>query len=172
MEAGSRPGSARDAFVAELRHWRKLRGLSQKQLAARMGYDASYISKIEGRHLRPTEDFARRADAVLRAGTTIWRRWRDFDDSQRSAGRPTPRPLLPALSAGHLVVDHDEARLRYGDRLYHALVRRRLTNLTDAPITRFLVRVAVDRFPEDSARSNRFYHEHPLTLDELDLRAR
>ena len=45
---------ATDAFASELRHWRELRGLSQKRLAAAICYDASYISKIESGQQRPS----------------------------------------------------------------------------------------------------------------------
>jgi hypothetical protein len=51
-------------------------------------------------------------------------------------------------------------------------MRKTLTNLTEAPISRFLIRVAVDRYPEDPDRSNAYYRSNPLTLAELDLRAR
>ncbi len=187
MNAGSQPRApgARDTFIAELQHWRKLRGLSQKQLAVQMGYDPSYISKIEGGHHRPTEGFAKRADTVLHAGLTILRRWREYDASERAAvvaRRAAARdcedtteaagePAHTGLTPGQLLVEHDEARLRYTAGTYHALMRKTLTNLTDAPITRFLIRVAVDRFPEDPSRSNRYYRENPLTLAELDLTA-
>lgn len=190
MSAGSQPSAAEpwDTFVAELQHWRRLRGLSQKQLAGRMGYDPSYISKIEGGRQRPTAGFARRADEVLHAGRTIWRRWQEYETRPTStAGTPgtprtagTPRaagtvgPLAGAGTAGTaptVLVEHDEALLTYVAGDYQAVMRKRLTNLTEAPITRFPIRVAVDRFPDDPARSNRFYREHPLTLAELDLRA-
>ncbi len=187
MNAGSQPRApgARDTFIAELQHWRKLRGLSQKQLAVQMGYDPSHISKIEGGHHRPTEGFAKRADTVLHAWLTILRRWREYDASERAAvvaRRAAARdcedttegagePAHTGLTPGQLLVEHDEARLRYTAGTYHALMRKTLANLTDAPITRFLIRVAVDRFPEDPSRSNRYYRENPLTLAELDLTA-
>jgi transcriptional regulator with XRE-family HTH domain len=186
MSAGPPPSpyGAGKIFIDELQHWRRLRGLSQKQLASQMGYDRSYVSKIEGGHHRPTEDFARRADSVLHAGKTIWRRWCEYDASKRTesapaaeatgpAGRPViPEPRLAGLAPGQLLVEHDQARLRYRAGRYEAVMRKILTNLTDAPITRYLIRVAVDRYPDDPVRSNRYYREHPLTLEELDLGAR
>src|SRR5206468_1386436 len=39
------------------------------------------------------------------------------------------------------------------------------------PVTRYLVRVAVDKFPGEPVRSNRYYREHPLTWEELGLAA-
>jgi transcriptional regulator with XRE-family HTH domain len=39
-----------EAFIAELKHWRDVRGLSQSVLAKRVGYTPSYISKVEHGH--------------------------------------------------------------------------------------------------------------------------
>jgi ribosome-binding protein aMBF1 (putative translation factor) len=52
-------------FVAELQHWRDVRGLARKALSERMSYDQSYVGKVESGSARPTDDFARRADEVL-----------------------------------------------------------------------------------------------------------
>src|SRR5689334_1751871 len=77
---------AADAFAAALVQWRAERGLSKKRLAAEMGFDPSYISHIEARRHRPTEDFARRAESVLRAGGMIWQRFREYEDARVNAG--------------------------------------------------------------------------------------
>lgn len=50
-------------------------------------------------------------------------------------------------------------------------MRKRITNVGDAPVTRFFIRVAVDRYPNDP-RSNEFHRANPLTLEELGLEAR
>src|SRR5947207_15204797 len=71
---------ASDAFVAELTRWRIERGMSKKQLAAAMGFDASYVSHVEARRHRPTEDFARRAEIVLQAGGAIWQHFREYEE--------------------------------------------------------------------------------------------
>ena len=59
---------AADAFAATLLEWRAKRGLSKKQLAAVMGFDPSYVSHVEARRHRPTEDFARRQPMVFFLG--------------------------------------------------------------------------------------------------------
>jgi len=69
---------AADEFASALMHWRSERGMSKKQLAAEMGFDPSYVSHVEARRHRPTEDFARRAEAVLASGGVIWQRFRDY----------------------------------------------------------------------------------------------
>src|SRR6476660_5565367 len=75
------------AFAAELSRWRVERGLTKKHLAAEMGFDPSYVSHVEaGRH-RPTEDFARRAEAALGSRGAIWRRFRQYEDLRLSANR-------------------------------------------------------------------------------------
>src|SRR5256886_15597448 len=88
---------AADAFAAELARWRTERGLSKKQLANQMGFDPSYVSHVEGRRHRPTEDFARRAEAVLQADGAIWARFTEYEEPRR------PRSVVGA-GAGPAVV--------------------------------------------------------------------
>lgn len=155
-----------EAFAAEVAYWREVRGHSKKRLAQAMGFDPSYVSHVEsGRH-RPTEDFARRADEVLNAGKVIWRRWEEYDASRRQHGpRPPTREQRareePSAAGCSLIVAHDDAQLRYAGGVYHLTMRRRLRNVGTEPITRFLVRVSVDRYPGEPERSNRLYREHP-----------
>ncbi|MGH8934093.1 MAG: peptide deformylase [Egibacteraceae bacterium] len=166
-----------EAFAAEVAYWREVRGHSMKKLAHAMGFDPSYVSHVEsGRH-RPTEDFARRADEALNAGKAIWRRWQDYDTARRHQGPPQPAREQrvreqPAAPGCGLIVEHDDAELRYAGGAYHLTMRRRLRNAGTEPITRFLARVSVDRFPGEPERSNRLYREHPLTWEELGLAAR
>lgn len=167
---------AAEEFAAELARWRVERGLSKKQLAAKMGFDPSYVSHVEGRRHRPTEDFARRAEAVLQANGVIWRRFQEYDESRQSRGQaaavkdpPVPDQWLPPGTG--LVVDHEVASLIYREGTYRYVIRRRLYNAGTEPVTRYLVRISVDRYPHDPARSNRYHRDHPLTLTELDFKA-
>lgn len=166
-----------EAFAAEVAHWREVRGKSKKKLAEAMGFDPSYVSHIEcGRH-RPTEDFAKRADEVLNAGKAIWRRWQEYDAARRSHGSQPPahEPHAreqPAASSASLIVEHDDAELRYADGVYYLAMRRRLVNVGNEPITRFLMRISVDRYPGQPERSNRLYRKRPLTWEELNLTTR
>ena len=94
MSTGDAPAQrASDAFVAELARWRQHRGMSKKQLAAAMGFDPSYVSHVEARRHRPTEDFARRAEAVLHADGAVWQRYREYDDLR---AQPRVRPVRSA----------------------------------------------------------------------------
>jgi transcriptional regulator with XRE-family HTH domain len=168
---------AAEAFATELARWRVDRGMTKKQLAARMGFDPSYISHIEGRRHRPTEDFARRAEAVLNAGGSIWRRFQEFDEARQARGPVTLLAREPAIPTQWLppgtglVVELEEAQLTYRDGMYYVVVRRALYNAGNEPVTRYLVRVAVDRYPGQPARSNEHHRSHPLSIEELELTA-
>jgi len=168
---------AAETFVAELQHWRDVAGLARKRLSEKMGYDPSYVGKVESGGARPTEDFARRADQTLHAGGAIVRRWKEYDLAARRAGRhdqvdePIPVQPMPQPASG-LVVEHDHAELRYAEGKYHPVQRRRIRNVGVEPVTRYLIRISVDRHPGDPERSNELYREDPLTWDELALYAR
>src|SRR6266498_636988 len=93
---------AAETFAAELALWRVERGLSKKQLAARMGFDPSYVSHVEGRRHKPTEDFARRAEAVLGAGGMIWQRFQEYDELRHARSSAVHRdPHDPSGSNRH-----------------------------------------------------------------------
>lgn len=166
---------AAESFAAELARQRVERGMTKKQLAARMGFDPSYISHVEGRRHRPTEDFARRAEAVLNASGAIWQRFQEYDELRQAKANqahrdpPAPEQWMPPGTG--LIVEQEIASLSHRDDKYHLVIRRDLYNAGTEPVTRYLMRVAVDRFPNDPSRSNRHHREHPLTFDELDLRA-
>jgi transcriptional regulator with XRE-family HTH domain len=168
---------AAEAFAAELAYWREVRGFSKKKLASTMGFDPSYVSHIEsGRH-PPTEDFTTRAEKTLNSGQALWRRWQEYEAARhtkrRQAERREPRVTgqLNAPGTG-LIVEHDDAYLRYTEAVYHLTMRRLLINAGNEPITRFLMRISVDRYPSEPERSNQLYREHPLTWGELNLTAR
>lgn len=161
-----------DAFVSELKHWRDVRGHSQTRLAKLMGFDRSYVSKIETGGERAPASFAKRADAVLNTGGALLRAWRESEASQADSSDSRPSPAADETDlAASLVVIHDHARLTYDGRTYTATQRRQLLNGGTEPVTQYLVRIAVDRYPESPGRSNEHYRRNPLTWQELDLRA-
>jgi peptide deformylase len=159
------------AFAAELAQWRQERGLTKKQLAGQMGFDPSYVSHVEGRRHRPTEDFAKRAEAVLRAGGAIWQRFTEYDQirqARRNGGTGSEHWLPPGAG---LVVERESASLTFVDGVYHCSIRRALFNTGPEPITRYPIKISVDRYPGNPQTSNEFYRRHPLTMDELHLSA-
>jgi peptide deformylase len=170
-------GALSEAFIAELKHWREVAGVSQKGLAKLTGYTPSYLSKVERGGLVPSRQFTEAADQHLHAGHAILRRWKALQEATRSAVVPSPRrpeqtseDLLSTLSAT-LVVEHEDARLSYANGVFRSTIRRQLTNVGDQPVTRYLIRIAVDRYPGDPERSNKLYREHPLTWEEICLAA-
>ena len=135
----------------------------------------SYVSHVEsGRH-KPTEEFTRLADDKLQAEKAIWRRYLAYERARRAGGgQPAPPPQrvdLPYASGSALVVEHDQARLDYDGANYRLTMRRRLLNTGSEPITRYLIRISVDRYPGDPEVSNAHYRANPLTWDELALTA-
>ncbi|MGA4840534.1 helix-turn-helix domain-containing protein [Streptomyces sp. G45] len=168
---------AAEDFAAEVARWREVRGMSKRALALAMGFDPSYVSHVEsGRH-KPTEEFARLADEHLNAGKAIWRRWCDYEQARtRTRRQPAAPPAQrrheqPYATGSALVVEHDAARLQYDGHSYRLTMRRLLRNTGDEPVTRYLIRISVDRYPGDPEQSNAHYRVHPLTWDELDLTA-
>jgi transcriptional regulator with XRE-family HTH domain len=176
MGAGESPVQrASLEFVAELTRWRVERGLSKKQLAAAMGFDPSYVSHVEARRHRPTEDFARRAETILQTDGTLWERYRNYDELRMGA-RLASR-LAGAADAWlppgtGLVVDKEVANLTHAGAEFRCTVRRSLYNAGPDPVTRYPVRIAVDRFPEEPERSNSHHRQYPLSWEEVALTAR
>jgi peptide deformylase len=164
---------AADQFVTALARFRVERGMTKKQLAARMGFDPSYVSHVEGRRHKPTEDFARRAEAVLAAGGAIWQSFQEYDELRHARNAPPHRdPPVPTqwLPPGTgLVVEREFAELKYIGNAYRCRIRRSLYNAANEPVTRYLMKIAVDRYPHDTSGSNRHHREHPLAWDELDI---
>ncbi len=160
---------ASEEFSAQLTRWRTERGLTKRALATGMGFDPSYVSHIEARRYRPTEDFARRAENVLRAGGEIWASYATYEALRQSAA-----PVVPATGGGGwavpgtgLVVEREQAACGLRDGVYHVRVRRHLYNAGAEPVVRYPVRIRVDRHPAHPRRSARVHHGDPLTVEEL-----
>jgi peptide deformylase len=165
-----------DPFIGELKRWRDVRGFSQSALAKAVGYTPSYVSKVESGHQKPSGEFAENADRVLNAGGALRRVFRE-SESQRSESVPTPRhgqERGTSNSDGQplsLLVEHEDSSLYYDGSVYRATQRRQIFNASEDPITRYLIRISVDRYPGNPERSNQLYRENPLTWDELGLTA-
>ncbi|WP_194817998.1 peptide deformylase [Nocardia sp. XZ_19_385] len=168
---GNEPtGPQLNVFALELRHWRDVRGLSRNALATKLGYSRPYVSKIESGSEKPSRDFAGRAVATLQTGGALRAAFAEFA-ATRTAPVRAPDAAELTDAAGSLVVEHDDASLSFDGHTYRLIQRRRLINGGTEPITRYLIRISVDRYPGDPERSNRLYQENPLTWDEIDLHA-
>ncbi|WP_432839039.1 helix-turn-helix domain-containing protein [Dactylosporangium sp. CA-092794] len=95
---GQEPGAAQRQFGADLRHWRTVRGWPQRELAERVNYSREFVAMVERGARWPTEDFARRADAVLATGGVLLSRWPEVE-AERAAVMPSlqPRALAAVL---------------------------------------------------------------------------
>ncbi|MFR9729505.1 peptide deformylase [Saccharopolyspora sp. MS10] len=166
------PAAEQDVFVAEFRRWRDVRGLSRSALAREMGYSRSYVSKVESGGEHASREFAQAADGALNAGGSLRRAWREQNAVPVPRKPSPPQQAAPVIEpAGGLVVEHDHAELFYVNGSYRATMRRHLVNNGTEPITRYLIRISVDRFPGAPERSNRLYRDAPLTWEEIDLQA-
>lgn len=79
--------AAANVFAGELKRWRTLRGLSRTTLARRMGYDRSYVSKVESGAKPPSRDFAFHAEKALHSGGALYNAYREH---MLTVERPRP----------------------------------------------------------------------------------
>ncbi|MFD0329050.1 helix-turn-helix domain-containing protein [Streptacidiphilus monticola] len=156
--------SAAEPFIAELKRWRDVRGLSQSALAKAVGYTPSYVSKVEGGQQRPSREFAEQADKALHAGGSLRRSHAEIEGRLRSEAVPHQH-VSEASTAdpqpASVVVLHDDAELYYDGSVYRATQRRKLLNASADPITSYLIRISVDRYPGNPERSNLHHRENP-----------
>jgi transcriptional regulator with XRE-family HTH domain len=80
-------------YAEELGRWREQRRLSKLKLASLMTYDRSYVSHVESGSLPPTEDFTRRAEAVLKTAGALWARWEAYEEARIGSARTSSRSV-------------------------------------------------------------------------------
>lgn len=160
-----------EAFIAELKRWRDIRGLAQTALAALVGYTPSYISKVEGGRQHPSAAFAAASDRELRAGGAILRAYGDLGPRIPTAHATGPENGTGDTHAANLIVEHEDSSLHYDGHVYRATQCRRLYNDSPDPVTSYLIRISVDRHPGSPELSNQLYRENPLTWEEIQLSA-
>ena len=154
-----------DPYAAEFRRWLEISGLSKTALGKAISVGRPYISKIASGAERGSIEVAQAADKAMNTGGALERAWRDYHGHIPKASVEAPS------TPGGLTVDQDLAELRYETGVYRLTQRRRLINTGTVPILRYLIRIAVDKFPGEPERSNALYREHPLTWDQLNLQA-
>ncbi len=86
-------------------------------------------------------------------------------------GNAQPTPTSEHEPGSGLLVEYDDAELSYDGRTYRATMCRKLLNSGEEPISRYLIRISVDRYPGSPEQSNELYRNDPLTWDELHLQA-
>jgi RNA polymerase sigma factor (sigma-70 family) len=95
------PSPAQAEFAAEFLRRRLDGGLSQSQLGAALGYDGSYVSRVERGKTWPSRDFARRVDEVLATGGA-------FQDRHGRHSTDTAAGEGTAAGPRDQAIDHDE----------------------------------------------------------------
>jgi transcriptional regulator with XRE-family HTH domain len=68
-------GSLRDFFGAEVVHWRRLRGLSQHELASRVLHSRALVASVEAGQRWPSQTLALGCDEALETGGALGRLW-------------------------------------------------------------------------------------------------
>ncbi|MET0418546.1 MAG: helix-turn-helix transcriptional regulator [Actinoplanes sp.] len=161
----SAAGSPAATYIEVLAGLRRTSGLSQKELALRMGVVPSYISHVEsGRH-RPTAEFTWRAEDALDGQGRLTEA---FEQYWRAVHKPdTAVPLRrPQMPGAELVVEHEEAGVRLDAAGYYRVTLvRQVRNVGQRPLIRFPTRIAADAYPDDTPCSTAFYQHHPVTVD-------
>ncbi|HEX3731585.1 MAG TPA: peptide deformylase [Mycobacteriales bacterium] len=145
-------------FQTAFRLMRQFDGASQERIASVVeGLTQGRVSRVmSGRdRLASLTLIERLADGLRIPGELLGLAARSWEGDQASG----------------LIVDAEHAEVQRDGREYRITVRRRLRNVGSEAVTRFLIRVDVDRYPDDHRKSNEFYRAHPLTLDELGLSA-
>jgi peptide deformylase len=94
-----------------------------------------------------------------------------FTDSAAPVETGSGPPVRWPSHVAVLAVEDEVSQLSYVDGEYRCTVERVIYNASAEPITRYPIRISVDRFPDNPVQSTRFYREHPLTWEELRLRA-
>nr|MDT0663753.1 helix-turn-helix transcriptional regulator [Micromonospora sp. DSM 115978] len=170
-------------FAKIFKLMRQYDGASQDRISSPVeGLSQSRISRIvRGDDRIASLDLIERvADALRIPGSYFGLAARDWETLELpSAPAPVPPPQTEPAAAptqappppGGLIVEADEATLCYEDGTYHAHQLRRLMNAGAEPVTRYLMRISVDRFPGDPERSARLYRSNPLRWDDLRLSA-
>lgn len=88
--------SVRAYFGWRMRYWRRRSGITQQALGERLGYDHSYLSKVETGDRWPPEDLPARMDRLLGAGGELIMLWPLVERERRhairrgQAGTPAP----------------------------------------------------------------------------------
>ncbi|MGX7828108.1 helix-turn-helix domain-containing protein [Actinokineospora sp. 24-640] len=87
--------SVRAYFGWRLRHWRLTRGFTQAALGRELGYDHTFLSKIESGDRRPPPDLAERADRLLGADGELAALW-PLLERERERRQTEPPPTVAA----------------------------------------------------------------------------
>ncbi|ONI82854.1 hypothetical protein ALI144C_17455 [Actinosynnema sp. ALI-1.44] len=171
-DLGSQPdeGESTGAFSRAFSDIRQRRGLSRNALAKLMNYSRSYVSKVESGAERPSRNFLSSAERAMNDNGTLRRAYAESFEN-RTDDLHLREAAEMVTDDGTIQVLREESALRYDNRVYRLNQRRLLLNNGTRPIDRYLIRIAVGKFPDDPKLCDLLYSQNPVTWDELDLRA-
>jgi len=111
--------SALDRFGYELRKWRKARGLSQDRLGALVHVSGDLVYRIELGDRRPSRDFAKRCDQVLKTNDTFVRLLDEIEAEAAKAHAigPDTDKLTDNRNVGNDKPDYTDTEPLRSDRL-------------------------------------------------------
>ncbi|MEV6932606.1 helix-turn-helix transcriptional regulator [Dactylosporangium sp. NPDC051485] len=171
---GSDLESAQRAFGRSVREFRAGSGLSQDALARQIPCHRTTVAKVEAGSMKPTARFARRADIVLRAGGKILSDWQQYEERRTRldaapAARSAPEPAPSGPRSMRVV--RERTLLARRETGYDLTVMREIENRGEEAINAFPIRVHVDAYPNDAARSREHHRRHPIVWEDLDFHA-
>lgn len=107
--------SAHAALSRAIKIRRSAAGLSQPQLASRIGYSRQYVSRAERAHNLPSQDLIRAIDTALETGGELLELWRAAKTEQLSRRSPLIEPAAPSGN----VLGFESAQVRFCDHLLY-----------------------------------------------------
>ena len=154
-----------------VRSFRKRRRMNQTALARLIRRSECWLIDLEqGKGDPKMSDIYQIAHVLkVRATDLMTDTFQPVVGNDASANGSSRQTITPATST--LIVESEEAQLRYDQGIYLARMRRVLYNGGEEPITRYLVRISVDSHPGDPDQSKKLYRKSPLTWEELNLSA-
>jgi transcriptional regulator with XRE-family HTH domain len=159
-----------DISVGErIRTIRRQRGVTQTVLSDLVRRSERWLIDVEQGRADPRLSDLEALAAALRVDVSTLLRNPSTAPDGPSLGDDLGGRMGPRLA---LRVEVEDAGLTYHDGVYQLRIRREIVNTSDQRLTRYFVRIAVDRYPHDPEKSRQHYRSHPLTWDELNFSAR
>jgi transcriptional regulator with XRE-family HTH domain len=118
---------------AELRRWRQLRGLSQRELGARVHVHGDLIAKIEKADRKPTLDLLQRCDETLATGGTLGAAYRANSAPRTNETQPNRTGLAADPLTGILKIL--DGGLAHAETLPAELWQRAIRRMVRYPVS-------------------------------------
>ena len=110
---------------ADLRRRRLTAGLTQQALAARIGYDRSYLSQVETGAQVPAEQFILLSERELAAGGELLGMFRELLVEREARRQEAHAERWRAAAGAGLIIERVSPRCAHGRRYWACLAGRR-----------------------------------------------